>query len=184
MGKGLQLLRCWDQGSHSALALHRLPELIGRHFSSTNTCRRKSRDASDTESGRMGFVGCVAILKIAAMASYSAHGVPREEMAGPDPVTPVTQLRTHAEQTKNWTPPELSEGQPTLSGPLKSYRYTTDVTVHKASSWPRRSRVPLAAPSHFLSDRKQGAVFLYKFGFTAGKPRGRRNDQMRERLQH
>ncbi|TNN88286.1 hypothetical protein EYF80_001502 [Liparis tanakae] len=47
---------------------------VGRHFSSTNTCRRKSLAASDTLSGRMGFVGWVAILKMAAMASYSAHG--------------------------------------------------------------------------------------------------------------
>lgn len=31
------------------------------------------------------------------------------------------------------------------------------------------SRVPLTTPSHFPSDRKQGAVFLHKFGFTAGK---------------
>lgn len=53
-----------------------------------------------------------------------------------------------------------------------SHSYFTDV-VQKVSSWPRlrasQSRVPLATPSHFPSDRKQGAVFLYKFGFTAGK---------------
>lgn len=47
---------------------------VGRHFSSTNTCRRKSLHASVTPSGSMGFVGCVAILNMAAMASYSAHG--------------------------------------------------------------------------------------------------------------
>lgn len=47
---------------------------VGRHFSSTKTCRRKSRHASDTPSGRLGFVGWVAILKMAAIASYSAHG--------------------------------------------------------------------------------------------------------------
>lgn len=47
---------------------------VGLHFSSTNTCRRKSLQASDTPSGSVGFVGWVAILKMAAMASYSAHG--------------------------------------------------------------------------------------------------------------
>lgn len=47
---------------------------VGRHFSSTNTFRRKSLHVSDTPSGSMGFVGWVAILKMAAMASYSAHG--------------------------------------------------------------------------------------------------------------
>lgn len=52
----------------------RRPSAVGRHFSSTNTCRRKSLPASDTLSGSMGFVGWVAILKMAAMASYSAHG--------------------------------------------------------------------------------------------------------------
>ena len=52
----------------------RRPSAVGRHFSSTNTCRRKSLHASDTPSGSMGFVGWVAILKMAAMASYSAHG--------------------------------------------------------------------------------------------------------------
>lgn len=33
---------------------------------------------------------------------------------------------------------------------------------------PGRSGEPFAAPSHFPSDRKRGAVFLYKFRFTAG----------------
>lgn len=47
---------------------------VGRRFSCTNTCRRKSLQASVTPSGSMGFVGWVAILKMAAMASYSAHG--------------------------------------------------------------------------------------------------------------
>ena len=47
---------------------------VGRHFSSMNTWRTKSRAASETPSGRKGLVGCVAILKIAAMASYSAQG--------------------------------------------------------------------------------------------------------------
>lgn len=47
---------------------------VGRHFSSTKTRRRKSRHASDTPSGRLGFVGWVAILKMAAIASNSAHG--------------------------------------------------------------------------------------------------------------
>lgn len=35
--------------------------------------------------------------------------------------------------------------------------------------WPAGARVPPATPSHFPSDRKQDTVFLYKFGFTAGK---------------
>lgn len=52
-----------------------------------------------------------------------------------------------------------------------SHRYCTD--VQKVSFWPRlwasQSRVPLATPSHFPSDRKQGSVFLYKFRFTTGK---------------
>lgn len=47
---------------------------VGRHFSSTNTCRKKSLHDSDTPSGSMGLVGWVAILKMAAMASYSAQG--------------------------------------------------------------------------------------------------------------
>lgn len=47
---------------------------VGRNFSSTNTCRRKPLHESDTPSGSVGFVGWVAILKMAAMASYSAHG--------------------------------------------------------------------------------------------------------------
>lgn len=33
---------------------------------------------------------------------------------------------------------------------------------------PSQSGAPFAAPSHFPSDRKQGAVFLYKFRFTTG----------------
>lgn len=45
--------------------------------------------------------------------------------------------------------------------------------VHKVCSWPKReasqSRLPFTTPSHFPSDRKQGTVFLYKLGFTAGK---------------
>lgn len=51
-----------------------------------------------------------------------------------------------------------------------SHSYFTGV-VHKVEllAESSQSRVPLATPSHFPSDRKQGAVFLYKFGFTAGR---------------
>lgn len=65
--RGLQKLP-WTKGWLSRTSA------VGRHFSSTNTCRRKSLHASDTPSGSMGFVGWVAILKMAAIASYSAHG--------------------------------------------------------------------------------------------------------------
>lgn len=45
--------------------------------------------------------------------------------------------------------------------------------MSKPSYWLRLNasgrRVLFSTPFHFLSDRKQGAVFLYKFGFTTGK---------------
>lgn len=66
-GRGLQKLP-WTKGWLSRTSA------VGRRFSCTNTCRRKSLQASVTPSGSMGFVGWVAILKMAAMASYSAHG--------------------------------------------------------------------------------------------------------------
>lgn len=66
-GAGLQKLP-WTKGWLSRTSA------VGRHFSSTNTCLRKSLHASVTLSGSVGFVGWVAILKMAAMASYSAHG--------------------------------------------------------------------------------------------------------------
>lgn len=66
-GVGLQKLP-WTKGWLSKTSA------VGRRFSCTNTCRRKSLQASVTPSGSMGFVGWVAILKMAAMASYSAHG--------------------------------------------------------------------------------------------------------------
>lgn len=46
----------------------------GLCLASTKICFRKSLQCSDMWEGSWGFVGCVAILKIAAMASYSAHG--------------------------------------------------------------------------------------------------------------
>ena len=73
----------WGGGGRGVSRLQKLPwtngwlsrtSAVGRHFSSTNTCRRKSLPASDTPSGSTGFVGWVAILKMAAIASNSAHG--------------------------------------------------------------------------------------------------------------
>lgn len=47
---------------------------VGLRFSSTKICLRKLRQEFETPSGSWGLVGWVAILKIAAMASNSAHG--------------------------------------------------------------------------------------------------------------
>lgn len=47
---------------------------VGLRFSSTKICLRKLRQELETPSGSWGLVGCVAILKIAAMASNSAQG--------------------------------------------------------------------------------------------------------------
>lgn len=58
----------WEKGCLSSSSA------LGLCLASTKMLRMKSRAWSDVCEGRSGFVGWVAILNIAAMASYSAHG--------------------------------------------------------------------------------------------------------------
>lgn len=58
----------WEKGCLSSSSA------LGLCLASTKMLRMKSRAWSDVCEGRSGLVGWVAILNIAAMASYSAHG--------------------------------------------------------------------------------------------------------------
>ncbi|TNN36665.1 hypothetical protein EYF80_053162 [Liparis tanakae] len=60
--------RLWEKGCLSSSSAP------GRCLASTKMQLTKSRAESEVCEGSSGLVGCVAILNIAAMASYSAHG--------------------------------------------------------------------------------------------------------------
>lgn len=66
-GSGTQT-RIWEKGCLSSSSA------LGRCLASTKMQRMKSRACSEVCEGSSGLVGWVAILKMAAMASYSAHG--------------------------------------------------------------------------------------------------------------
>lgn len=75
------------------------------------------------------------------------------------------------QETSDCQPPRVYTADAFYSSQV-IYSYFTGAG-HKARSWPRlradESGVPLAIPSHFLLDRKPGAVFLSKFGFGTGE---------------